>query len=333
MTIRNIPSTTNAEGTPLIGVPNHPNWLTFVRDPCSTNDPPRVISYINIQLSSFRFSLHKDIINHQDILLVFFFNNNIIFWVINIYSDSSHSVLKYLKDVEVNISNLLIMIGDFNIRDSIWDPSYPHHSSSSDDLMIIADFFNLELLFPTNHVPTRYLDSDIGSNSVIDLMFLWSESTEINHHSIHLDLWLSSDHASLSVTIAIKKESIDSFKFSIAKNSEEEKSFIKDISLAIKNIDILDLSDSCKIEEATKSLVSRIEYVWKLNAKQVQIMKHSKSWWNEECNRTLNNYRTTRSLDNWKLFKSTVKSMKHIFFDNEIQEIANKKRGPWELMN
>ena len=48
MTIRNIPSTTNAKGTPLIDVPNHPNWLTFVRDPCSTNDSLRVISYINI---------------------------------------------------------------------------------------------------------------------------------------------------------------------------------------------------------------------------------------------------------------------------------------------
>jgi len=48
MTIRNIPSATNAKGTPLIGVPNHPNWLTFVRDPCSTNNSLRVISYINI---------------------------------------------------------------------------------------------------------------------------------------------------------------------------------------------------------------------------------------------------------------------------------------------
>ena len=40
----------------------------------------------------------------------------------NIYSDSSNSALKYLKNTEVNITNLLIMTGDFNIRDSIWDP-------------------------------------------------------------------------------------------------------------------------------------------------------------------------------------------------------------------
>ena len=185
----------------------------------------------------------------------------------NIYSDLSHSALKYLKDAEVNISNLLIMTGDFNIRDSIWDPSYPHHSSSSDNLMIIADFFNLKLSFPTNCVLTRYSDSDIRSNLVIDLMFLQSESTEINHYSIHSDLWLSSDHALLSVTIAIEKESINLFKFSIAKSSKEEKSFIKDVSLAIKNIDILDLSDSSKIEEATKSLASRIEHAWKSDAK------------------------------------------------------------------
>ena len=90
----------------------------------------------------------------------------------NIYSDLSHSALKYLKDAEVNISNLLIMTGDFNIRDCIWDLSFPHHSSFSDDLMIIAESFNLELSFSANRVPTRYLDSDSGSNSVIDLMFL-----------------------------------------------------------------------------------------------------------------------------------------------------------------
>ena len=90
----------------------------------------------------------------------------------NVYSNSSHTTLKYLKDTEVNISNLLIMTGNFNIRDNIWDPAFPYHSAFSDDIMIVADSFNLELSFPTHCVPTRYSDSDSRSNLAIDLMFL-----------------------------------------------------------------------------------------------------------------------------------------------------------------
>ena len=68
----------------------------------------------------------------------------------NIYSDSSHSILKYLKNTEANILNLLIMTGNFNIRDNIWDPSFSYHSSISNDLIIIANSFNLDLSIPTN---------------------------------------------------------------------------------------------------------------------------------------------------------------------------------------
>ena len=53
----------------------------------------------------------------------------------------------------------------------------------------------------------------------------------------------------------------------------------------------------------------------------------------EECGQSLNNYRTTESLENWKKFKKVVKSTKRSFFDTKIQEIANKSHGSWELMN
>ena len=40
--------------------------------------------------------------------------------MINIYSNSSQLALKYLKDTESNIHNIIIITDGFNIRDSIY---------------------------------------------------------------------------------------------------------------------------------------------------------------------------------------------------------------------
>ena len=167
-----------------MGTSHHSNQMTFARIPSNNKDVLRVITYINICLSALRFHLCKDIFSHRDISLISFSNNNICYYIMNIYSDSSNTALKYLKDTEANIDNVVLMTGDFNIRDSLQDSSFPFHLSLSDDLIMIADSFNLALSSPTNPCPTRYSDMAGESNSIIDLMFLRYDSSELDQHSI-----------------------------------------------------------------------------------------------------------------------------------------------------
>ena len=203
-----------------MGTCHHPNWIIFARFPSDRLDSPRVISYVNVCLSSLCFLLCKDIINYRDISIISFFNNNVCYYIMNIYSNSSHTALKYLKDTEINIENVLFMTGNFNIRDSLWNSAFPFHSLVSDDLIIIADSFNLSLSTLTNPCSTRYSDTAEESNSVIDLMFLCCGSYELDRHSIHPENHLSLDHAPLSIEIPIIKEVIQSSKLMIHPKSD-----------------------------------------------------------------------------------------------------------------
>jgi len=79
--------------------------------------------------------------------------------MINIYFDTTQTALKYLKDTEADIFHVLVMAGDFNIRNSIWDLLFSFHSIHSDLLTDIADSLDFSLLKFTNQVSTRYLNN------------------------------------------------------------------------------------------------------------------------------------------------------------------------------
>ena len=166
--ICSISSSTSKEGNKIIDTPNYFNWITFLRHSSKNNNYPRVISYINICLSHLYFSLCKDIFNHRDICCFSFFNNGDIFFIINIYSDNNQSALKYLKDTEAKITNVLIITGDFNIRDSNWDNSYPFYSVHSNILLQIADSFNLSLSSSVHYYKLKTLELVKWMNLVLD---------------------------------------------------------------------------------------------------------------------------------------------------------------------
>jgi len=65
-TICTILSSRNCKGESLVGIANHPNWLTFSRSSEMENNYSRMVIYINIRLSPLHFSLCKNVINYKN---------------------------------------------------------------------------------------------------------------------------------------------------------------------------------------------------------------------------------------------------------------------------
>ena len=113
------------------------------------------------------------------------------------------------------------------------------------------------------------------SNSVIDLMFLCYRSSELDNHSIYPKNQLSSDHASLFIDIPIFEEAIHTSKFSIPPKSDQETTFIEEIILNFKNLDMSDIGDMEKLECIVNQLGVIIDQAWTKNAKKARFSKHS----------------------------------------------------------
>ena len=114
---------------------------------------------------------------------------------------------------------------------------------------MIADSFDLSFLSLTNPGPTRFSDTAGKLNSVIDLMFLWHGSDELDNHSILPECRLSSDHVPLIIDIPIFEESIQTSKLAIFLNSKQETNFIKDVISNLSKLDTSNIESIDKLEQ------------------------------------------------------------------------------------
>jgi len=232
-----------------------------------------------------------------------------------------------------NIGTTVRMTGDFNIRDSDWDPNIQYHSIHTDEIRTIADSLDLKLATPINPGPTRFADNHRNTNSVLDLVFMNLNNVGFNKHVLNPDICLPLDHVPLFIEVGINKENVDISFEAIKKDSEEEEAFIRDIIKGIRNIDISELKNQTDIQRCANTFVTVFKDAWSTHSTTKRIMKHSKEWWNEQCTVCINKYCETGDVNSWKNFKSAIWNAKRTFFDQKIQEIAMSNKRPWDLMN
>jgi len=69
-------------------------------------------------------------------------------------------------------------------------------------------------------------------------MFFRLESLKHNNHSIHPDWRLISDYIPFTINISIFEEHIQTRKQTLVKNRKEEENFMKELSEAIKRLNM-----------------------------------------------------------------------------------------------
>jgi len=159
-------------------------------------------------------------------------------------------------------------------------------------------------------------------------MFLHSSSRELNNYLIHPEWHLTSDHASLTITIIIIKESVNSTKHSIIKDSNKETAFINDVTLSIRNLNVSNLFDIASLDNVINNFANKVNNAWEKSSKIINITKHSKSWWNENCNRSskLQVVKESRGLEN--LLENGQEHQEGFL---QSQDSRNSQQETWSL--
>ena len=243
------------------------------------------------------------------------------FNLINVYNwpNTRHSAIDSLLRITPTIPNISVIQGDFNLRSPLWDPNVTTSSGLSERLF--TSFSDLELKL-TNDDGDPTWTNGRGSISVIDLVFcndaLARESPQV---IIDLDGRGRSDHA--SIFLAFGRQSPHWGKPYIARDSEEEASFLSDVSNSFI------INANLPPENACANIAQAIELSWVANSKLPRTDANPTSWWNDDCQSAKDHYILRRTRDNLRAYNAATKRARQEFFMHKIELMTNNNT-PWE---
>ncbi|KAF8974794.1 hypothetical protein BDZ97DRAFT_1911948 [Flammula alnicola] len=139
--------------------------------PTTPDERPRVMTYVSTRLARYRPAQRRDIIDHPNIMVLSLSSGESSFYLLNVYSDSDHGAINWLRDHDRDLPRCHLMMGDFNAHSPDWDPGSAREGCAL-SLQQSAAILGLELAAFGNPGPTHIPRDHAKHSTVIDLAFV-----------------------------------------------------------------------------------------------------------------------------------------------------------------
>jgi len=228
--------------------------------------------------------------------------------------------------------NLFFMGGDFNCRHRSWDPQGLVSNIHADCLELATARLSLARGLPVEEGPTHFPYNPLLKPMVINLVYIPEELSLRVKHYICPDIRGSSDHAPLLSVLPTPDFELTRYKCYLKPDTPAYMAWMKDVSEVLTVLgDAVPPSTLGEINDVVQAMSTIFSKAWDSHANFVNVTCNSKKWWNGSCAKALTTYWSSWSQEDWSEFHRTTHEAKHKFFDHQIQDIANKKAGPWDL--
>src|ERR1700724_461374 len=327
VTLRHTVSMTDREGAPMTGSPTHPSWLPVVPREAEVKRP-RVLAYVSARLTHMRPKLRTDVLSHPDIILLTLWGPAGPINLVNVYSGSNGTAIKFLDSPGLELPKLGYMGGDFNCHSPLWDLTRrgnPSTLANCLDSLVLK--LGLKVRFGPRRGPTHFPANKRGRPSVINLVFLPLGDTE---SSVDMGFQGPSDHRPLLTTIPLLLD-LGIAKLSIKEGSEGEEEFLRLVPDGIAAL--TPPSGDAAVGMVVTAIAGVVASAWSAKATDSRVSRRSKSWWTADCTHAKRIAKKVNTKDNWLALKKATMHAKRDFFDEKTCQISEKTRRPWDLMN
>jgi hypothetical protein len=249
---------------------------------------------------------------------------------VNVYNQPkmSNTAVKILFSLMPDITDLRVLLGDFNIRSMDWEPTYTRCHDLATDLLAACIVQDLTLI--NDDGQPMWHHSKWGG-SVLDLLFIhnsWLQCSRVIFENDSVNRG-GSDHSILWLHFG-NRDHRDRKQY-IPKETDNELAFIKSIQKALTTA-VATLNDLTKdIQSIFNTLYQSYHEAWEDNIKTAKAGSNPTHWWMEECELAKAVFEHTCNERDHKIYLDTTDATRKAFFDQKIVEMTRTRR-PWEGM-